>query len=205
MAFIGLYTSYMALVDPDTQEILTGTDGLSTSGVIEIDKTYFGTSEASISNLAGKVNAITGNNQIQGEYQDPAQPEVAYTVNNLDFEIKQKILGYKNTGLGWVQGDSLPHVGLVVVSQTLDRANKIYYAFPNGVMTLTKLDLKSDTESKANFVQDALTFDAQSADSIGGKTHKTYIDSATSFGTDAMFKELWTNYTAATTTTTSGS
>lgn len=205
MALVGLYDSYLALVDSDTQEILTGNNGLSDTGVLEIGHKYLGTNEASISNLQGKVESISGNDQIQGEYLDPAQPTVDYTVNNLDFAIKQQLLGYTQTGIGWEPSGTLPHVGLIIVSRTLDLKNKIYYAFPNGVLTLSKLDLKTNDGSKTNVVTDALSYTAQSADSIGGQTHKTYIDSADNFTLDAMFKELWSNYSASTTTTTSGS
>ncbi|WP_311408614.1 phage tail protein [Liquorilactobacillus uvarum] len=202
MALVGLVDSFLTLNDADTNALITGDNGLSTTGVLEIGDKYFGTSEANISNFEGSLQTMSGNDKGQFSYQQPSQPAVAYTVNNLDFEIKQKLLGYKKDGLGWIKSDVKPTVGLVVVTRSLDKQHKIYYAFPKGNMTLTSLALKSDTPTSTTPITDALNFTSLSADSIGGRNVKTYIDGDATFTQDAMFKELFPDYKAASGATT---
>ena len=48
MAIVGLKLVKLALVDPKTQQIIKGVEGLSTDGVIEIDSKMLGTRTANI-------------------------------------------------------------------------------------------------------------------------------------------------------------
>lgn len=196
MAFVGLFDSFLTLNDNDTNALITGDNGLSSTGVLEVGDKYFGTSEANISNIEGALATLSGNDKGQFNYQNPSQPGVAYTVNNLDFEIKQKLLGYVKDGLGWIKADVKPNVGLVVVTRSLDKKHKIYFAFPKGNLTLTSLGLKSDTTTSTTPVVDALNFTSLACDSIKGKNIKTYIDGDEAFTEDAMFKELFPDYKA---------
>lgn len=205
MAIVGLKTSFVALVDPVTHKLISGTNGLSANGVLEIDKTFWGSTTANITNLEGSMTAVNGNNEVQDYIQNPSTPAVAWTINNLDIVTQNKLLGYELDGVGYSKADVKPHVMLVVVSETLDRANKIYYAFPEGVLNKTSQNIATDTDTAETRETDDLTFSAMNSDQIGGKNFKLYSSATTSFTEDAMFKELLDGYTStASTSTTQG-
>lgn len=92
MAIVGLKLVKLALVDPKTQQLIKGPEGLSTDGVIEIDSKMLGTRTANISNLEGQATKVPGNNEVQDVMVGPGSPTVAFEFNNLDFDIQQKSL-----------------------------------------------------------------------------------------------------------------
>ena len=53
MAIVGLKMVTLALVNPKTQQIITGEQGLSTNGILEVDSSMLGTKTANISNMEG--------------------------------------------------------------------------------------------------------------------------------------------------------
>ncbi|MFQ7858491.1 MAG: phage tail protein [Streptococcus salivarius] len=118
MAIVGLKMVRLALVDPKTQKLLKGADGLSTDGVIEVDSAMLGTRTANISNLEGQATKIPGNNSVQDVMIAPGSPTVAFDFNN-PTEIKQKMLGFKPTQVhGWMARNL---AAVLIESETLDR------------------------------------------------------------------------------------
>lgn len=102
MAIVGLKMVRLALVDPKTQKLIKGNDGLSTDGVIEVDSKMLGTRTANISNLEGQATKVPGNNSVQDVMIAPGSPTVAFDFNNLDFEIKQKNAWFQTRRQGWL-------------------------------------------------------------------------------------------------------
>ncbi|MFT9411833.1 phage tail protein [Liquorilactobacillus hordei] len=205
MAIVGLKTTYVFLVDPDTHKLISGTDkGLSESGVLQIGKKFWGSSQANITNLEGSMQPVNGDNEVQEYYQNPSSPSVAWTVNNLDLDTQNKLLGYVKDGLGYVKADVKPHLGLVVVSETLDRANRIYYAFPEGVLSRTSQNIGTDTDTAQTREADQTTYNAMDSDLIGGKNFKLYSSAVNSFTEDAMFAEIADGYTDPNTVSVTG-
>ena len=94
MAIVGLKMVTVALVD-DNQKIIKGSEGLSETGLVEIDDSMFGTKTANITNLEGPVTKVSGNNKVQDVYTAPGAPQIAFDFNNLAFDLKQKLKGYK--------------------------------------------------------------------------------------------------------------
>lgn len=92
MAIVGLKLVKLALVDPKTQQLIKGPEGLSTDGVIEIDSKMLGTRTANISNLEGQANKVPGNNEVQDVMVGPGSPTVAFDFNNLDLISNKKSL-----------------------------------------------------------------------------------------------------------------
>ena len=138
MAIVGLKMVTLALVDAKTQQLIKGEQGLSTDGILAVDSSMLGTKTANISNMEGSATKINGNNSVQDVMIAPGSPTVALDFNNLDFEIKQKLLGFKSDGKGGyvMQGDKL-HVALLIESETLDRTHSVYFGFGNGIMQET--------------------------------------------------------------------
>ena len=176
MAVVGLKMVKVALVDPKTQQLIKGTEGLSTDGVVEIDSSMLGTKTANISNIEGSATKVPGNNAVQDVIVAPGSPTVAFDFNNLDFELKQKLLGFKSDGKGGfvMQGDK-PHVAVLIETETLDRKHSIYFGFANGIMQESTQNVATDTDTAQTRNADNLTYNSLSAKAFGGEPIKNII------------------------------
>lgn len=195
MAIVGLKMVKLALVDPKTQLLIKGPEGLSTDGVIEVDSKMLGTRTANISNLEGQVTKVPGNNTVQDVSTGPGSPTVAFEFNNLDFDIKQKILGFKSDGKGGYayQGEK-PHVAVLIESQTLDRQNSVYFGFANGIFQETTQNVGTDTDTAQTRQDDHLTYNALSATAFGNEPFKKYFSGASAFDKAKMYKDVFGGY-----------
>ncbi|ALJ99634.1 major tail protein [Streptococcus phage SW3] len=201
MAIVGLKLVKLALVDPKTQKLIKGPEGLSTDGVIEIDSKMLGTRTANISNLEGQATKVPGNNEVQDIMIAPGSPTVAFEFNNLDFDIKQKILGFKSDKKGgYVYQGEKPHVAVLIESQTLDRKNSVYFGFANGIFQESTQNVATDTDTAQTRQNDHLTYNALSATEFGGEPIKKYFTGSSTFDKANMYKEVFGGYTLATST-----
>ena len=196
MAIVGLKMVTLALVNPKTQQIITGEQGLSTNGILEVGSDMLGTKTANISNMEGQATKISGNNAVQDVLIAPGSPTVALDFNNLDFEIKQKVLGFVSDSKGgYVMKGDKPHVALLIETETLDRKNSIYFGFANGIMQENAQNVATDTDTAQTRNDDNMTYNALSAKAFGGEPLKKYYSGATSFDKTAMLKEVFSGYT----------
>ena len=197
MAIVGLKMVRLALVDAKTQNLITGAQGLSETGVIEVDSSMLGTKTANISNMEGQATKISGNNAVQDVLIAPGSPTVALDFNNLDFEIKQKLLGFKSdTKGGYVMQGDKPHVALLIETETLDRKKSIYFGFANGIMQENAQNIATDTDTAQTRNDDNMTYNALSAKAFGGEPLKKYFSGAEGFKEADMLKEVFGGYTA---------
>ena len=197
MAIVGLKMVTLALVNPKTQQIITGEQGLSTNGILEVDSSMLGTKTANISNIEGQATKIPGNNAVQDVLIAPGSPTVALDFNNLDFEVKQKLLGFKSDSKGGyvMQGDK-PHVAMLIETETLDRKNSVYFGFANGIMQENAQNIATDTDTAQTRNDDNMTYNALSAKAFGGEPLKKYFSGASGFEKADMLKEVFGGYTA---------
>ena len=197
MAIVGLKMVTLALVDAKTQNLITGAQGLSETGVIEVDSSMLGTKTANISNMEGQATKISGNNAVQDVLIAPGSPTVALDFNNLDFEVKQKLLGFKSDSKGGyvMQGDK-PHVAMLIETETLDRKNSIYFGFANGIMQENAQNIATDTDTAQTRNDDNMTYNALSAKAFGGEPLKKYYSGADGFQEANMLKEVFGGYTS---------
>lgn len=197
MAIVGLKLVTLALVDPKTQQLIKGTNGLSESGIIEVGSDMLGTKTANISNMEGSATKISGNNAVQDVLIAPGSPTVALDFNNLDFEIKQKLLGYRSDSKGGytLSGDK-PHVAMLIESETLDRAHSVYFGFANGIMQENAQNVATDTDTAQTRNDDNMTYNALSAKAFNGEPLKKYYSGADGFQEANMLKEVFGGYTA---------
>lgn len=197
MAIVGLKMVTLALVDPKTQQLIKGTNGLSESGIIEVGSDMLGTKTANISNMEGSATKISGNNAVQDVLIAPGSPTVALDFNNLDFEIKQKLLGYRSDSKGGytLSGDK-PHVAMLIESETLDRAHSVYFGFANGIMQENAQNVATDTDTAQTRNDDNMTYNALSAKAFNGEPLKKYYSGADGFQEANMLKEVFGGYTA---------
>ena len=197
MAVVGLKMVTLALVDPKTQQIIKDAQGLSASGIVEVGAEMLGTKTANISNMEGQATKISGNNAVQDVLIAPGSPTVALDFNNLDFEVKQKLLGFKSdTKGGYVMQGDIPHVALLIETETLDRKNSIYFGFANGIMQENAQNIATDTDTAQTRNDDNMTYNALSAKAFGGEPLKKYYSGADGFKEADMLKEVFGGYTA---------
>ncbi len=198
MAIVGLKMVKLALVDAKTQQIIKGEQGLSADGVLAVDSSMLGTKTANISNMEGQATKVNGNNAVQDVMVGPGSPTVALDFNNLDFEVKQKLLGFKSDSKGGyvMQGDK-PHVALLIESETLDRAHSVYFGFGNGIMQETAQNVATDTDTAQTREDDNLTYNALSTKAFGGEPIKKFYSGTSGFEEANMLKEVFGGYTQA--------
>ena len=196
MAIVGLKMVTLALVDPKTQDLLKGEQGLSTDGILKVDSSMLGTKTANISNMEGQATKISGNNAVQDVLIAPGSPTVALDFNNLDFEIKQKLLGFKSdTKGGYVMQSDKPHVAMLIETETLDRANSVYFGFANGIMQENAQNIATDTDTAQTRNDDNMTYNALAAKNFNGEPLKKYYSGASGFEKTNMLKEVFGGYT----------
>ena len=196
MAIVGLKMVTLALVDAKTQQIIKSDQGLSADGILKVDSSMLGTKTANISNMEGQATKISGNNGVQDVLIAPGSPTVALDFNNLDFEVKQKLLGFKSDGKGgYVMQSDKPHVALLIETETLDRKKSIYFGFANGIMQENAQNIATDTDTAQTRNDDNMTYNALSAKAFGGEPLKKYYSGATSFDKATMLKEVFGGYT----------
>lgn len=200
MALVGLKMVTVGLVDPVTQQLIKGAaDGLSESGIVEIDDTMLGSKTANISGIEGSATKVPGNNKTQDVMIAPGSPTVAFDFNNLDFDVKQKMLGFKSDGKGgYALTGAKPHVAVLVESETLDRKDSIFFGFANGIMQETAQNIGTDTDTAQTRNDDNMTYNALSAIGFKDEPMKKYYSGATQFDKVNMLKEVFGGYTAPT-------
>lgn len=197
MAIVGLKMVRLALVDAKTQNLIKGAQGLSETGILEVDSSMLGTKTANISNMEGQATKISGNNAVQDVLIAPGSPTVALDFNNLDFEVKQKLLGFKSDSKGgYVMKGDKPHVAMLIETETLDRANSVYFGFANGIMQENAQNVATDTDTAQTRNDDNMTYNALSAKAFDGEPLKKYYSGADGFQEANMLKEVFGGYTA---------
>ena len=197
MAIVGLKMVTLALVDAKTQQIIKNEQGLSTNGILEIDSSMLGTKTANISNMEGQATKISGNNAVQDVLIAPGSPTVALDFNNLDFEVKQKLLGFTSDSKGgYVMKGDKPHVAMLIETETLDRANSVYFGFANGIMQENAQNVATDTDTAQTRNDDNMTYNALSAKAFNGEPLKKYYSGADGFQEANMLKEVFGGYTS---------
>ena len=111
MAVRGLKTIYVALKNASGQTLM-GEEGLSESGVYEIDTNQengnLGSRTANISNLAGSTTKVSGNNQVVDIEVGDAAPTVTIDSNAINPTVMQKLLGREQSASGaWIPKDGV--------------------------------------------------------------------------------------------------
>lgn len=197
MANVGLKHTYLAVLDKDGK-ILKGEDGLSADGLYTSNAKDLGTKSANISNIATAGTAVYGDNGQVDTTKSKSFPSVAGVWNNLPFDIKSKVLGRKSDSKGgYVQSMDLPRVALIVESETLDRQNSFFYAFSNGQMIESALNLQTDQNTEQR-VDDALTYQSFGDDRWNGQGIKIFYSGDESFKKEDMLAEVMGGYVATT-------
>ncbi|WP_203628321.1 phage tail protein [Lacticaseibacillus mingshuiensis] len=194
MAIVGLKLVTFALIDPITQQILKGEDGLSEDGLYQVDTKDMGSKTANITGLVGSSTKRYGNNVAQQVTYGAPAPSIAYDSLNLDFDIKQKIKGFVPDGKGgWTPSDPA-HVAMLIETQSL-AGNSIYFGFGNCTAVESEANIQTNDDNN-QIVDDALTISALDTIAFGHKPFKLYNAADTGFDEPTMLKEVFGGYVA---------
>lgn len=203
MLIHGIKTAWIALKTKDGKSLQTGDSGLSKTGLMELDHFVLGVASAELKGLDGsKLEKISGNNSIQYSYADPLNPTCSLTINSLDMATLAKIVGMGKQGTGWQMADTKPTGALIVKAPSMTSDDAVYFCFPSGNFLMGDKKLDTDTDSKKTPVTDQLSFAAIDDPNINDM-YRIYATTDSDWKDEAtMFKELFPDYTAPTSTPT---
>ena len=195
MAVVGLRTIYVALKGPDGTT-LVGNDGLSESGVFEIDTVKangnLGSRSANISNLAGTTTKVPGNNQVVDVEVGDAAPTVAIDSNAINHTVLQKLLGREKSASGaWVQKDGATESALIIETQDRVTLKRVWFAFGRGIMTQSTQNTGTNTDTAKTPEDDNLTFTAEGYKPWKNKAFATYYEDDQDFDINKVFDEVF--------------
>lgn len=203
MLIHGIKTAWIALKTSDGKSLQTGDSGLSKNGIMELDHSVLGVASAELKGLDGsKLEKIAGNNSIQYSYADPLNPTCSLTINSLDMVALAKLVGMEKQGTGWQMADTKPIGSLIVKAPSMTSDDAVYFCFPSGNFLMGDKKLDTDTDSKKTPVNDQLSFAAIDDPNINDM-YRIYATTDSDWKDEAtMFKELFPDYTAPTSTPT---
>lgn len=196
MAQVGLKHSYLALIDKDTQKIITGEAGLAEDGLYQSSLRDYGTVSANITNIATAGQVQYGDNGATSTLKSKSFPSVQGVWGNLPFDVKSKVLGRESDGKGgYVQSMDLPQVALIIESETLDRQHSFFYAFSNGQMIETGINNQTDTNTEVR-QNDTLSYQSFGDDRWNGQGIKIFYSGDEGFKREDMLAEVFGGYSA---------
>lgn len=139
--------------------------------VIELDHSYLGVAKADIKGMSGNLTNINGSNEIQYTYAEPAKPTMTLTVNRAGSKLIAALTGKVKAGKSsslMVNGNTLPLVGVAVVSPNIGGDSDHMWVFPKARAAVQSVSLSTNTDSKKNVVFDQITFNANYDENLGG-------------------------------------
>lgn len=203
MLLHGIKTAWVALKGDDGKSLQTGDDGLSSTGLLELNHDVLGVASVELKGLDGsKLEKITGNNSVQYSYADPMNPTCSLTVNSLSMDVLAKLVGMKKHGTGWQMEDVKPIGALIVKAPSMTTNDYVYFCFPSGNFLMGDKKLDTDTDTKKTPVTDSLSFAAIDDPNINGM-YSIYSTADSGFTSEGdMFKEIFPDYSKGTTPST---
>lgn len=194
MGVVGLSMVRLALVDPTTQQIIAGDDGLSETGIYAVDYKDQGSTTANITGLEGSTTKIYGNDTTQDTSIGAAAPSVAWTANNLALDVRNKIAGLVSDGKGgWTPTGVKPHVAMLIETHAIDHVHKVWYGFGNGQVSYASQNIGTDNDNQTRETDDA-TYTALATKAMGNQTYKLYSDIDDKFDEVAMYATVFGGY-----------
>lgn len=192
---IGIDLVTLALLGSDGKIDMTET-GLSTTGLFEIVDEVLGTNTANVTNMEGAVTPVYGNNGTVDSSAAKGDTSVAFTFNDLPFEISNKILGMvADKNGGFAPSQRKPKVAVLIKTHSLRTGNDVYTAFGQGKFTSTAENHQTNTNTEQR-TTDQYTYTALDNPAWKQQYKKFYAD-ADNFDFDAMMADVFPGYQAA--------
>lgn len=191
MASIGLKMVYVGIKNADGSTIIDAEKGVSENGVYPIDTNKdhqnLGTKTANITALSGNPVKITGNNEVVDVTNPPSSPQVAFDMNAINPQVREKILGRVSNGFGgFVDGDKPVDCGVIIESQQPVTMKSVFFCFGRGNFNETTHNIGTDTDTAETRDDDTLTFTSLGYDGFGGKPFMIFYESDPTFDKQKM-------------------
>ena len=161
---IGFKRAYVGIIDEDTETLLKGEDGLSESGIFEINaQTSLGTIQAAITGLAPTATKIWGSNQnVDVSQQGAGNAQMTMSANDIPAGIVNKLAGMKQdeeTKAWYLDADTKPAKSAVILESQDSKGRPYYFALVKGTFGPEEVTLNTNTETQ-QITTDAMTFSA---------------------------------------------
>lgn len=188
----GFARALIGILD-DSGNLVTSPDkGIGNKGIFSIDaKSSKGTVGANITGMEGTLTAVYGSNQkVDTEYGVP-QPQIAFSANDVPYEVVERVLGHKKNDAGGY--DSIPgkkpDIAMVLVTNSVRTGKEIYKAFYHGTFSQSEQNIQTNNANE-NRVVDALTYSA-SANTNNSAADSTFYKDAPDFDFKKMVKNVF--------------
>lgn len=198
MAYRGIKKVHLGMIDPETEQLITGENGLSEDGIYTVGKKDWGSKSANISNLAPGTQEVYGDNELQAILKGDAKPQVALEFNALDPVIEARLLNKIPDGNGGFKKDPEHeyNVALMIDFDDPKTVGRVaHFCFPNGNV-VDGAGVNGETETgNPTLIGDTMTFNALASTALGGEPYRKFISDAADFDEAKMLSIAFGGYT----------
>ncbi len=194
MATVGIKQVQLAILD-DTGKIVTGTAGLSTTGIYATGIGNFTTKNANITGLEAAFTKIYGDNKVSDLQRTRGDASVALDFNALPHDVLMKILGQvSDTKGGYTLGDK-PKVALLIETDAVSEDGQVYFGFRQGEVINPDSSNGTDTTTDTR-ADDTLTYAPLDNADWNNQPVKIFYSNETGFLPATMLADVFQGYTA---------
>lgn len=161
---IGFQKAFVGIIDEDEETLIKGEEGLSESGVFEINaQSSLGTIQAAITGLAPTATKIWGSNQnVDVSQQGAGNAAMTLSANDIPANIVNKLAGMKqdeSTKAWYLDATTKPAKSAVILQSQDSKGRPYYFALVKGTFGPEDVTLNTNTETQ-QITTDAMTFSA---------------------------------------------
>lgn len=192
MAILGLKMVHLGIVDKYGKILKKDEGGFDTDdGVYDVTMADQGTATANLSNVdSGNPTLVYGNNGVADATYGQPQPQIAFTFNNLPFEIKNIIQGNVEDEKGGVHySGKKPYVAVLLNTQSLERKD-VLFGFAKGIMVEGNVNVGTDTNNPTR-TNDAWTYVAIGVDRWNQQAMKRGAEGQVGYDYDEFYNDTF--------------
>lgn len=192
MAIKGLKMVHLGIVDKYGKILKKDEGGFDTdNGVYAITVADQGTATANLTGIdSGNPSIVYGNDApVDATYGQP-EPQIAFTFNNLPFDVKNKIQGNVPDGKGGVRySGKRPYVGVLLNTRSLENLD-VLFGFAKGIMVEGNVNVGTDTNNPTR-TNDAWTYIALGVDRWDQKAMKRGWEGDADYDYDEFYNDTF--------------
>lgn len=194
MAVIGIDRVYLGVFGDDGN-VLTDSNGLGTTGAIEVTSEGMWGTQAVNFQVTKNGEEVDGNNKQVGYIKGMPTAQMDVQFNNLSEDVKNKLMGRVKSGAGYIDSQANTYVGIIARTPTMDQKGFVYYALAKAVPSEKGKNMQTNTSKKVNRIIDEISFEGLSSDKIGGMPYITACSKDDGFKEKDLFDQIFPNQT----------
>ncbi|BDR56878.1 phage tail protein [Xylocopilactobacillus apis] len=192
MATKGFKFALVGLLDKDGKLISDPAKGVGAHGIFSVNaETSKGTVGANMTGLEGTATALYGSDQKVDTTYGLAQPQVAFSANDMPYDVVEKMLGHVANDYGGfdaVPGQK-PDVAMIYATRSFRTGRFVYKLFFHGSCSQPEKNEQTDNQQE-NIVADALTY-SPSANTKNGAPYTTVYQDEPNFNLKKMLQAVY--------------